>query len=122
MARVLLGSVSDFPEGKLKTVKAGEVTVVVAKTSAGFCAVKNQCAHLPLPLAGGKLEGDNIVCPFHGSTYNLCTGENQDWVTGAAGLKLPKALRSVIAMGKKPQGITSYAVTEENGQLYAEIG
>lgn len=119
--RVLVGSSEEFPAGQLKTVKVEGESIVLARMSSGVCAVKNKCAHLPLPLAGGKLEGDTIVCPWHGSKYEMCSGENKDWVTGLMGLKMPTWSRSLISFGKKPQPLTTYTVIEEDGKVYVEL-
>ena len=120
--RVLVGSSEEFVAGELKAVKVeGESIVLARMNSGGVCAVKNKCAHLPLPLAGGKLDGDTIVCPWHGSKYEMCSGENKDWVTGLLGIKMPDWSRSMISFGKKPQPLTAYTVIEEDGKVYVEI-
>lgn len=119
--RVSIGQASNFPAGKLTAVKAGDVSLVVTRIDDGFCAVKNQCSHMPLPLAGGKIEGDMITCPWHNSDFNMCTGENIDWVKGVAGMKMPGWARSMMALGKKASPLTSYVVTEENGELFVEV-
>lgn len=121
MTRVSIGAASEFSGGKAKAVDVNGTSIVVVQVGDGYCAVKNKCSHLPLPLAGGKVEGDTIQCPFHGSQYNLCTGENVDWVRGIGGIKLPGWSRKLIAMGKKPDGVATYTVTEEDGTLYVEV-
>lgn len=119
--RVLIGKSEEFVDGELKTIKVENESLVVARVSSGICAVKNRCAHLPLPLGGGKLEGDNIVCPWHNSKYDMCSGENTDWVTGLVGIKMPDWSRSLISFGKKPQPLTTYSVIEEDGNIYIEV-
>jgi len=119
--RVPIGKAADFVEGKLKTVNANGLFVVVARTGDGFCAAQGRCSHMPLPLNGGKVEGDVITCPWHNSQYNLCTGENLDWVVGVAGVKLPAWSRRLLAMGKKPQPLKTYTVIEDNGELFVEL-
>jgi nitrite reductase/ring-hydroxylating ferredoxin subunit len=119
--RVLIGTSEEFPAGELKAVKVENESMVVARVSSGVCAVKNRCAHLPLPLAGGKLEGDNIVCPWHNSSYEMCSGENKDWVKGFMGVKMPDWAGSLISFGKQPQPLTTYKIIEEDGKLYVEL-
>lgn len=42
----------------------------------GSCfAIGNKCPHMGGSLADGKLEGENIVCPKHGSVFNVKTGK-----------------------------------------------
>lgn len=43
-----------------------------------ICAISNVCGHFAGPLADGEREGDTVVCPWHGSRFNLCTGEAMD--------------------------------------------
>lgn len=119
--RVMIGTVDEFEVGKLRTVNAEGTTVVVARNEAGFCAVQNRCAHLPLPISAGKYDGETITCPWHNSAFDACTGENKDWTPGVAGVSMPQWSRSLLAMGRKPAPLTTYPITEEDGKLYVEI-
>jgi len=119
--RVLIGASEEFPAGELKTVKVENQSIVVARVTSGVCAVKNRCSHMPLPLSGGKLQGDNIICPWHNSEFEMCSGENKDWVRGLAGITLPDWSRSLISFGKKPQSLNTYTVIEEDGKVYVEL-
>lgn len=40
-----------------------------------FCATQAKCTHRGGPLNEGKLDGSTVTCPWHGSQYNVCTGE-----------------------------------------------
>src|SRR5262245_48758299 len=35
-------------------------------------ALDNRCLHRSFPLSKGYLEGDNVVCGYHGLTYDPC--------------------------------------------------
>ena len=37
--------------------------------------VDNACLHLDSPLDGGPVVGGCVVCPWHGWTYDLATGD-----------------------------------------------
>jgi nitrite reductase/ring-hydroxylating ferredoxin subunit len=39
-----------------------------------ICAIAATCSHLGGPLDEGTREGDTVVCPWHGSRFNLRTG------------------------------------------------
>ncbi|MCS6992375.1 MAG: Rieske (2Fe-2S) protein [Anaerolineales bacterium] len=121
MTKINIGRINDFEIGKPRVVRAGGATIVVNRTENGFCAVANHCPHLGLPIAGGKIEGNVITCPFHGSRFDMCTGENLDWVTSFAGAKLPEWSRRLVAMGKKPTPIETFAVTLENENVFVTI-
>jgi len=96
-------------------------SIVIARTNGNLCALQNKCSHMPLPIAGGKIDGDRIVCPWHNSEFDLCTGENKDWVKGVAGVKLPGWSRRLIAFGKEPQPIKAYTVIEEGDEVFIEV-
>jgi nitrite reductase/ring-hydroxylating ferredoxin subunit len=119
--RISIGKADTFADGKLHVVRVDGVGVVVAKTPSGFCAVRNRCSHMMLPLGGGSLENTVITCPWHNSQFSLCTGENLDWVRGLMGVRLPDWVRNVMAFGRKPTPLTTYTVVEEDGELFIEL-
>jgi nitrite reductase/ring-hydroxylating ferredoxin subunit len=101
MSAVLICKLSEFPDESARVVNADGKSIVVARLGDEFCAVANKCAHLGLPLTAGKVNGRTITCPFHGSQYDMCSGENLDWVRGVGGIKLPEWSRRILAMGKQ---------------------
>lgn len=123
MNHISIGKTSDLPASGMKVFTVNGTSIVVAKVQDGYCAVVNKCPHLGLPIAGGKIDADagTITCPFHGSTFNLCSGENLDWVTGIVGVKVPDWSRKILSMGKAPAAIECFTVFEENGQLFVEM-
>ncbi len=45
--------------------------LVMYRTLAGQAvALENTCWHRLVPLSGGRLAGDDVVCPYHGLAYN----------------------------------------------------
>jgi nitrite reductase/ring-hydroxylating ferredoxin subunit len=72
---VKVGSLSQFSPG---VVYEGEISgkrVILVNLEGTLHAVSNTCPHVSLPLTGGSVSGDTIVCPFHGSAFTLATGE-----------------------------------------------
>jgi nitrite reductase/ring-hydroxylating ferredoxin subunit len=65
--------------GKLVGVELEGESVVVARSeqTGEVCAIAATCSHLGGPLDEGKRDGDTVVCPWHGSRFDLCTGEVQ---------------------------------------------
>jgi nitrite reductase/ring-hydroxylating ferredoxin subunit len=117
--RIPVGSSTQFTVGELTKVDVEGTSVVVTRTADGLCAVRNQCAHWPVPLAGGKIDkAGNIVCPLHNSRFDMCTGENRDWVGGFMGVKIPNWTSRLIAMGADPKGIQSYQIEEDGDQVF----
>jgi len=48
--------------------------VVLVKRGSQIYALDGTCSHLGGPLAEGKLQGDTIVCPWHGSQFSILDG------------------------------------------------
>jgi nitrite reductase/ring-hydroxylating ferredoxin subunit/uncharacterized membrane protein len=65
---------SALEEGKLTRAKAGEVSVLLVKRGQRIYAIDETCSHLGGPLSQGTLEGDSVVCPWHGSRFALAGG------------------------------------------------
>ncbi len=119
--RIFLTSLSDFSEKGRQVFNVEGTSVLVVKVGEQFRAVANKCPHLGLPLAGGKVEEETITCPFHGSKFDLKTGENLDWVTSFAGVKIPGWSRKLLEMGKQPTPLQTFPVVIEDGRLYIEL-
>jgi phenylpropionate dioxygenase-like ring-hydroxylating dioxygenase large terminal subunit len=46
-------------------------SVLMYRTEDGKAVImQNRCVHRHFPLSKGRLEGDNVVCGYHGMTYN----------------------------------------------------
>jgi nitrite reductase/ring-hydroxylating ferredoxin subunit len=48
--------------------------LVTRSAGGAICAIAATCSHLGGPLDEGEREGDTVVCPWHGSRFDLCTG------------------------------------------------
>ena len=60
---------------ELRRVDVDGVPVLLARATDGeLCALANTCTHLGGPLHEGSREGDGVVCPWHGSCFDLRTG------------------------------------------------
>jgi nitrite reductase/ring-hydroxylating ferredoxin subunit len=68
---------SDLEGGKLCKVDLEGVDVLVARSeqTGEVCAIANVCTHLGGPLNEGERDGDSVICPWHGSRFDLCSGE-----------------------------------------------
>lgn len=54
--------------------EVGGVPVLLVNHREQIYAMEDTCGHAGCPLSGGRLEGEAIVCPCHGSTYRLADG------------------------------------------------
>jgi nitrite reductase/ring-hydroxylating ferredoxin subunit/uncharacterized membrane protein len=52
----------------------GTTTLVLVRRGDVVYALKETCSHAGGPLSEGTLEGEGIVCPWHGSTFRLADG------------------------------------------------
>ena len=71
-----VASVGDIPAGHGLLVEAAGVTLALFNAGGGrFHATSPLCPHEDGPLAEGWLEGDAVVCPWHGFDFDLGTGK-----------------------------------------------
>lgn len=71
---VRVASASDCPLGQLTPVTADGIGIVLANVDGRICAVRDECSHEAYPLSDGELDGDEIVCIYHGARFDACTG------------------------------------------------
>ncbi len=69
---------SELPENGMQRVQAQGIDILLARRDGRIYALTEKCAHLGGPLSEGKLEGDSVVCPWHGSRYALDDGRVLD--------------------------------------------
>jgi nitrite reductase/ring-hydroxylating ferredoxin subunit len=73
---VKIGTRADLPpEGEAKEVEVGGRTVCLANVNGTVSAIDNVCLHRGGPLGQGVIEGDKLVCPWHGWQYDPKTGQ-----------------------------------------------
>lgn len=117
---VEVGKTEDFKEGRMRLVDFNGDNIIMTRYQGKVCAVINKCAHLAVALDSGTLKDGVITCPLHNSKFDVCTGENLDWVPGVAGVRVPRWTSELIALGQEPRGIRSYTVVEENGSVFIQ--
>ena len=69
---------SDLPDGKPKRVLCKETRLLLVKRGDEIACLAETCAHLGGPLSEGKLRDSSVICPWHGSRFDLETGEVLD--------------------------------------------
>jgi nitrite reductase/ring-hydroxylating ferredoxin subunit len=65
---------SELPEGERKIIEANGISIGIFHHKGSWYAIRNSCLHRGGPVATGKLVDDNIICPWHGYTYDLTNG------------------------------------------------
>lgn len=69
---------SELREGQPRRVDVDGVGVLVVRRGSRVFAIGERCSHLGGPLAEGRLEGDSVRCPWHGSRFALADGSVLD--------------------------------------------
>jgi nitrite reductase/ring-hydroxylating ferredoxin subunit len=121
MSEVEAARSDEVREGAVFAAVLAGTKVALTRVNGAVQAFINKCPHLGLPLTKGKIADGVITCPFHGSSFDLCSGADKDWVTGVMGVKLPGVLTSVIAMGKTPHGLIKLTASEADGKVFVEV-
>lgn len=67
-----------LPENTPTKAVAGTVPLVLVKRGDKIHCLADSCSHFGGPLSEGKLEGDCITCPWHGSRFHLADGSVAD--------------------------------------------
>jgi nitrite reductase/ring-hydroxylating ferredoxin subunit/uncharacterized membrane protein len=60
---------------QMELVHAGDERIVVARTEKGHVAFQDRCTHRGGPLSDGVLICGTVQCPWHGSQFDVHTGE-----------------------------------------------
>jgi 3-phenylpropionate/trans-cinnamate dioxygenase ferredoxin component len=76
LADVVVCPVEELPPGEMKLVHAGEISVGVYNCDGSYYALEDRCSHDDGPLVEGDWEPDEcvVVCPRHGSRFDIETG------------------------------------------------
>lgn len=73
---VKIASVAELPaEGEAREFTVGDRLICLANLNGSISALDNVCVHRGGPLGQGIIEGDKLVCPWHGWQYDPRTGE-----------------------------------------------
>lgn len=76
-----LGPLNELASGRLEHRMLGEIPLLVLRRGDDVHVLSDVCSHLSGPLHEGELTGTPmgsqqcVVCPWHGSTFSLETGE-----------------------------------------------
>ena len=73
-APVPLAHAETLTEGETLRVDAGGTIVAVAKSRGRVCAFQEFCTHRYGPLSEGEIENGQVVCPWHGSRFDVASG------------------------------------------------
>ena len=72
---VKVASTDDLSPGDLMLVDLDGERVVLANSDGQIYALAELCTHAECPLSEGDLDDGELVCPCHGSRFDVKTGE-----------------------------------------------
>eukprot|EP00887_Chlorella_sp_A99_P000375 scaffold13.g375.t1 len=107
--------------GGKKVVELGSQRVLVVEDGGSVYALSNKCSHLGLPLVGktglfqAEIKDGCVVCPAHGTAFNLATGAVKgEWCPG---MNLP-----IVGKITQPQPQPTFETRlTENGGIEVNI-
>jgi len=102
MAKIVVGKTSEVQDGKLMHITAGGKEIVVTKLDENYYAMDNVCTHAGADLHEGKLNNNELTCPWHGAKWDIKTG-------------------NLISFPQKLKPLQSHKISIENDTLYIEI-
>jgi nitrite reductase (NADH) small subunit len=71
-----LAAQSELPAaGEAREFEIDGTTICVANVNGTCTAMENVCLHMGGPLGQGYVDGNKVVCPWHGWEYDPQTGE-----------------------------------------------
>ena len=102
--------VSDVPAGSMKGFTINGKKILIANTEGSFFAIDAVCSHMQGYLPDGRLSGKTVICPVHGTQYDLTTGnvlKNVSWIIKTATHRSATDLRT-------------YAIEVKEGQIFVD--
>ena len=72
---VKVATTGEIPPGITRKVETSGQEILIINLDGQYYAINNICTHVGGPLDEGRLEHDEVVCPWHGSRFDVKTGE-----------------------------------------------
>jgi nitrite reductase/ring-hydroxylating ferredoxin subunit len=72
---VKVAETKDTQSSNMRPIDLDGERVGIVNVDRSYYAIGNICPHLGGPLNEGKLEGYDVECPWHGSKFDVRTGE-----------------------------------------------
>jgi nitrite reductase (NADH) small subunit/3-phenylpropionate/trans-cinnamate dioxygenase ferredoxin subunit len=66
--------IEEIPEGRGRVVQVGQRKILLLNIEGSFHALDRFCAHRKAPLIEGEVIDGQLLCPWHGNTFDVATG------------------------------------------------
>lgn len=73
--RITVAKTGDLPPGGAMQVEVEGAPVALFSVDSTIYAIGGSCTHKGAPLGEGELEGNVVTCPWHGSQFDVTTGQ-----------------------------------------------
>jgi nitrite reductase/ring-hydroxylating ferredoxin subunit len=90
----------DLVEGEMRAFDVHGTQITVANVGGAFHAFDDTCTHMGCSLAEGDLEETTVICPCHGSEFDVRSGE--------------------VLQGPAREPLATYETRREGGNLEVE--
>lgn len=94
----------ELKDGEMRSLKVGDADgekVLISRYQGKLYATGNFCSHFGVPLEGGMLFDDKVLCPAHAAGFSVVSGEPE------------------LAPGLN--GIPSFPVHEKDGKFFVQL-
>lgn len=91
----------EIEPGSAKLVEVEGKEIALFNCDGEYYAIDNECTHVGGPLCEGDLDGETVVCPWHGGEFNIKTGE--------------------VLAPPAEENVTSYKVSVEGDSIKIEV-
>lgn len=70
-----VGKVAQLQDGEMTAFTVEGRQIAVARIGSAIYALADECTHSACELSEGLIEEGHVLCPCHGSEFDLATGE-----------------------------------------------
>ena len=112
---IRVANTNDLSEGNMKKYQVQDTDILIARIEGKYYATQNKCPHFGGDLSKGKLEGNIVTCPRHGSQFNITDGSVVRWLKGTG------LISSIGKTLKSPQKLITYNTKIEGQDIMVEI-
>ena len=70
-----IAAAADIPPGTTKPFPVDGIDILICNVGGAYYAIEDVCTHDGAPLDQGTIDGLCVVCPRHGATFDVRTGQ-----------------------------------------------